>query len=228
MSNQLTEMDMIIRLALSFAAGAIIGFERASHRQVAGLRTHILISIGATLLMLLSIWLPQQYSGMKGGDPGRIAAQVVSGIGFLGAGAIIRLGNNIRGLTTAASLWLIAAVGLALGAGMYIAAGITEIISLFTLLLLRILETRIFPSARNKILELSYENSNPSTREALKVLDTFGIRIESIDIFQNSGKEKLTKLRLLVGLPTATDIPQLAKALRFEGKVSRIDMKEKF
>ncbi len=113
----LSEVDMLIRLGLSFAAGAIIGLERASRHQVAGLRTHILICTGAALLMLLSIWIPQELSPDRNGDPGRIAAQVVSGIGFLGAGAIIRLGNNVRGLTTAASLWFIAAVGLALGAG---------------------------------------------------------------------------------------------------------------
>ncbi|MEJ5190181.1 MAG: MgtC/SapB family protein, partial [Breznakiellaceae bacterium] len=121
----LTELDITLRLALSFIAGGIVGFERTSRHQVAGLRTHILICVGSTLLMLLSLWIPEQFLGLKSGDPGRIAAQVVSGIGFLGAGAIMRLGNNVKGLTTAASLWLIAAVGLALGAGFYLAAGLT-------------------------------------------------------------------------------------------------------
>ena len=129
----LTEFDMILRLCLSFIAGAIIGFERSSRRQAAGLRTHILIATGATLLMLLSIYLPQQFSSAhRAGDPGRIAAQVVSGIGFLGAGAIIRLGNNVRGLTTAASLWFVAAVGLAIGGGMFIITGIAEALGLIT------------------------------------------------------------------------------------------------
>jgi len=113
----LTEYDMILRLVLGFLAGGLIGLERSSRRQVAGLRTHILIATGATLLMLLSIYIPQQFNPQGNNDPGRIAAQVVSGIGFLGAGAIIRLGNSIRGLTTAASLWFVAAVGLAVGAG---------------------------------------------------------------------------------------------------------------
>jgi putative Mg2+ transporter-C (MgtC) family protein len=95
---------------------------------------------------MLSVWLPQQ---MNGGDPGRIAAQVVSGMGFLGAGAIIRLGNNIKGLTTAASLWLIAAIGLAIGAGMYIAALTTAVLAIITLTLLNKVENRIFPEDRN-------------------------------------------------------------------------------
>jgi len=138
----MSEIDIVIRLCVAFAAGGIIGIERSSRRQVAGLRTHILIAVGSCCLMMLSIWLPQQ---MNAGDPGRIAAQVVSGMGFLGAGAIIRLGSNIRGLTTAASLWLTAAVGLTIGAGMYIAALTTVALALITLMVLNRLEKKLFP-----------------------------------------------------------------------------------
>jgi len=138
----MTEIDFVIRLCLAFTAGGIIGIERSSRRQVAGLRTHILIAIGSCCLMMLSIWLPQQ---LNVGDPGRIAAQVVSGMGFLGAGAIIRLGSNIRGLTTAASLWLTAGVGLTIGAGMFIAALTTVILAIITLILLNHLERKLFP-----------------------------------------------------------------------------------
>jgi len=138
----MTEIDFVIRLCLAFAAGGIIGIERSSRRQVAGLRTHILIAVGSCCLMLLSIWLPQQLST---GDPGRIAAQVVSGMGFLGAGAIIRLGSNIRGLTTAASLWLTAAVGLTIGAGMFIVALTTVVLAIITLMVLHRLERKLFP-----------------------------------------------------------------------------------
>ncbi|WP_461256114.1 MgtC/SapB family protein [Treponema sp. R80B11-R83G3] len=138
----MSEIDIVIRLCLAFTAGGIIGIERSSRRQVAGLRTHILIAIGSCCLMMLSIWLPQQ---LRVGDPERIAAQVVSGMGFLGAGAIIRLGSNIRGLTTAASLWLTAAVGLAIGAGMFIAALTAVILAIITLILLHRLERKLFP-----------------------------------------------------------------------------------
>ena len=142
MNQPISEIDIIIRLGLAFVAGAIVGFERSSRRQVAGLRTHILISVGAALLMILSIWLPQQIGS---GDPGRIAAQVVSGMGFLGAGAIIRLGYNIRGLTTAASLWLIAAIGMTIGAGLFIAAGTAAVFALIALFVLNKVERKIFP-----------------------------------------------------------------------------------
>ncbi|MDR0908840.1 MAG: MgtC/SapB family protein [Spirochaetaceae bacterium] len=141
----ISEYDIIIRLGLGFLAGFLVGLDRANRRQVAGLRTHILIAMGATLLMMLSIWIPETYGNTKSGDPGRIAAQVVSGIGFLGAGAIIRLGHNVRGLTTAASLWFVAGVGLAIGAGMYLAAGIAEVMGLFTLIVLDKIEHKIFP-----------------------------------------------------------------------------------
>ena len=142
MTASLTEIDIVIRLVLAFAAGGVIGLERSSRRQVAGLRTHILISLGASCLMLLSIWLPEQ---LHGGDPGRIAAQVVTGMGFLGAGAIIKLGNDIRGLTTAASLWATAAIGLTIGAGMFVAALTVVILALFALIVLHKVERKLFP-----------------------------------------------------------------------------------
>jgi putative Mg2+ transporter-C (MgtC) family protein len=143
MLHNITEIDIVIRLCLAFLGGGIIGFERSYRRQVAGLRTHILIALGAASLMLLSIWIPQNFS--ERGDPGRIAAQVVSGIGFLGAGAIIRLGSNIKGLTTAASLWLTAAIGLTIGAGMFVTALTAEVLALVTLFVLHKVENKIFP-----------------------------------------------------------------------------------
>jgi putative Mg2+ transporter-C (MgtC) family protein len=225
----LGEMDVVIRLGLGFLAGGIIGFERSSRRQVAGLRTHILISLGATLLMMLSIWLPREFTPLKNGDPGRIAAQVVSGMGFLGAGAIIRLGNNIKGLTTAASLWLIAAIGMAIGAGMFIAAAAAEALGLFTLILLERIERRIFPAVRNKLLELHYKHSSaPDTGAALEVLRSFGISLQTMDVNQGLGKGKNTRLRFFVGIPDSTDLGKLAGAFKSAGDVGRVEIKEKF
>jgi putative Mg2+ transporter-C (MgtC) family protein len=228
-TGPITEYVIIFRLCLGFLAGGIIGFERSSRRQVAGLRTHILICLGADLLMLLSIWLPQEFNSLKNGDPGRIAAQVVSGIGFLGAGAIIRLGNNIKGLTTAASLWLVAAVGMAIGAGMFIAAGVVEALSLFTLMLLGQIEKKIFPSVRNKLLELQYKHdASPDTAVAKDILRSFGIQIQSLDVNQAVGKGKSTKIRFLVSVPSSADLSKLAKAFKAAGDVARVEIKEKF
>ena len=227
--RNLTELEMVIRLLLGFLAGGIIGFERSSRRQVAGLRTHILIALGATSLMLLSIWLPKQLYTSTSGDPGRIAAQVVSGMGFLGAGAIIRLGNNIKGLTTAASLWLTAAIGLVIGAGMYLVAAVVEALSLITLVLLNRVEKKIFPESRNKFLEVHYkEGCSPDLEFALEILKNFGIKKQSVNVNQSLGKGKKAKVRFLVSLPDTVDISELSKEFKSSGDISRLEIKEKF
>ena len=224
----LTELDMVIRLCLGFMAGAIIGFERSSRRQVAGLRTHILIATGATLLMLLSIYLPQQFSSAtRTGDPGRIAAQVVSGMGFLGAGAIIRLGNTIRGLTTAASLWFVAAVGLAIGSGMFLVAAAAEGLGLIALLILNIVERKIFPTERLKSLEISFHDSQINTADVMKVIKDSGIRVQSVDINQSSNGMR-TKLKLLARIPDSIDIATIAKNIKASGNVGKVEIKEKY
>jgi putative Mg2+ transporter-C (MgtC) family protein len=227
----LTEFDMILRLFLSFLAGGIIGLERSSRRQVAGLRTHILIATGATLLMLLSIYIPQQFTPQRTGDPGRIAAQVVSGIGFLGAGAIIRLGNSIRGLTTAASLWFIAAVGLAIGAGMFLVAAVAETIGIITLMFLFLFEKKLFPFERFKLLEVSYHKNpmnNPvDVKEAMKIIKNAGILVQSTDFNQGSEK-KGAKLRLLIRIPGALDIASIAQSIKALENVNKVEIKEKY
>jgi len=227
--RNLTELEMVVRLLLGFLAGGIIGFERSSRRQVAGLRTHSLIALGATGLMLLSIWLPQQFYSSSPGDSGRIAAQVVSGIGFLGAGAIIRLGNNVKGLTTAASLWLTAAIGLIVGAGMYLVAAVIEVLSLTTLMVLSRVEKRVFPESNNKFLEVHYKDGcSPDIEFALGVLKNFGIKNQSINVNQNLGKGKKTKVRFLVSLPESTDISKLTREFKSSGDIVRLEIKEKF
>lgn len=121
------ELMFMFRLILAMILGGIIGAERERKNRSAGFRTHILVTVGSCMFMIVSISMPMMISTMPSGivnnaDPGRIAAQVVSGIGFLGAGAIIQDKGKVRGLTTAASLWVVAAIGLAVGAGMYLTA----------------------------------------------------------------------------------------------------------
>ena len=226
MANTITEIDVVIRLCLAFVAGGIIGFERSSRRQVAGLRTHILITVGAACLMLLSIWLPQQFFDLKNGDPGRIAAQVVSGMGFLGAGAIIRLGNNIKGLTTAASLWLVAAIGMTIGAGMFIAALTTEILALIALVLLNQMERKIFPDIRKMVMEISYNHSNePDTEAILKTLKDFNIENQSA-ILGKSGRKK-NKICFEISVLNTTNITKMIKEIESSKDIERVEIKEK-
>jgi putative Mg2+ transporter-C (MgtC) family protein len=228
MAHPITELDIVIRLCLGFIAGGIIGLERSSRRQVAGLRTHILIALGAACLMLLSIWLPEHFTGGNA-DPGRIAAQVVSGIGFLGAGAIIRLGYDIKGLTTAASLWLTAAVGLTIGAGMYIAALTAEILAVIALIFLNKVERRIFPDVRRKSLIIHYgRHSDPNAETIREIFKGFNIKNESINVSQKHISGKKTKIRYLITIPDSADITKLAKEIKSSGNIDRVEINENF
>ena len=134
--------EVLLRVVLAGVLGGAIGVEREIREREAGLRTHLLVAVGAALFTLVSAyaWHDFHFSNQSGVtyDPTRIAAQVVTGIGFLGAGAIIRQGLSVRGLTTAASLWVVAAIGLATGAGYYSAALITTVVVLVSLWPLRI------------------------------------------------------------------------------------------
>jgi putative Mg2+ transporter-C (MgtC) family protein len=214
-----------VRLLLSLVAGGIIGFEREYRRQPAGFKTHILICVGSTLLMLLSIYIPQQFFDMKNGDPGRIAAQVVSGIGFLGAGAILKLGNNVKGLTTAASIWVSAGIGLAIGAGMFIPAIIALAIIMFVLLVLDNVEKKLFPTERIKTINLYFNGSSVDTKKITKLLISHGIAIQSVDVVQEIHKE-LVQVNLLVRIPINTNIPQLYKDIRGLSNIYKIKMNE--
>ncbi len=133
-------MQIVFRLLVAAVLGGVIGLEREKQEKAAGFRTHILVCIGSCLLMLTSMHIFDIYKGITAVDPARIAAQVVTGVGFLGAGTIIRFRASVKGLTTAASLWVIAAVGLAVGSGFYLAAVVTAVISLLSLLVLNRLE----------------------------------------------------------------------------------------
>ena len=144
----------VFKLLLSMVLGAMVGLERRHKGQYAGMRTFALISMGATLAMLVSIYIPQEYLGLKNGDPGRIAAQVISGIGFLGAGAIIQMKGSVRGLTTAAGMWMTASIGLAVGSGMYLVAILAGIMIILVLTMLELCEKRLFQGKEQRIVRL--------------------------------------------------------------------------
>ncbi len=116
--TEITTLSSFYKLIISMMLGCIVGLERKRKGQMAGIRTFALISMGATLAMIISIYIPQEYMGLKNGDPGRVAAQVITGIGFLGAGAIIQMKGSVRGLTTAAGIWMAATIGMAVGMGL--------------------------------------------------------------------------------------------------------------
>jgi len=146
----MTDISIIVRILVAAILGAAVGLEREVHGRAAGLRTHILVCVGSALFMVTSILMSSYHGPMGQVDPSRIAAGVVTGIGFLGAGAIIRSGSGIRGLTTAASIWVIAAIGIAAGAGMYVAAIVTTAVVVVVLFLSRIEEKMELKSGRKQ------------------------------------------------------------------------------
>ena len=139
MTDPNLQLDLALRLIGAAILGAGIGFERERHDHPAGIRTHLLVCVGAAAFTVLSI-----YSFGEGSDPGRVAAQIVTGIGFLGAGSILKGQGTVHGLTTAASLWVVAAVGMAAGAGAWGVAIATTVIVVVSLWPLRAIESRYF------------------------------------------------------------------------------------
>jgi putative Mg2+ transporter-C (MgtC) family protein len=151
----MSDLELVERLCLAAALGAVLGFEREWRQKYAGLRTNILIAIGSALFTMMSI----DMSASAGGDPTRVAAQIVTGIGFLGAGAIMRTGSGIRGLTTAAMIWVNAAIGMAVGGGEYHVAVIATLVTLVVLVTLNPVERwidRVTPQSKEA------EASDPS------------------------------------------------------------------
>src|SRR3954451_2360795 len=131
-----TQVEISVRLVGAAVLGGAVGYERERHTHPAGLRTHLLVSLGSAVFTVLSIFafeLPPAPNGAIPVDPSRVAAQIVTGIGFLGAGAIIKFGTSVRGLTTAASLWATAAIGMAVGVGWWILAVVGTAIVVFSL-----------------------------------------------------------------------------------------------
>ena len=169
-STVITPYTAVIRLLISFLLGAIIGVERQFRRREAGMRTFTLICLGSTAAMLISIWIPQSYPNFLNGDPGRIAAQVLAGIGFIGAGAIIQSKGSIHGLTTAACIWVVAVIGLAIGAGMFIPAIVATFLTLVVLVSLEQLEKRMFLNGVNKILTITCKTSTPDLKVMRSIL----------------------------------------------------------
>lgn len=178
-SIEVNTVGSIYKLILSMLLGAVVGYERRRKGQTAGVRTFSLISMGATLAMLLSIYVPQEYMGLKNGDPGRIAAQVITGIGFLGAGAIIQMKGSVRGLTTAAGIWMMAIIGMAVGLGMYLLSIFASALILFILVQLERIEKRVSRGAESRIIRISLGTILHDIAEYRKVLKRHNIHLSN-------------------------------------------------
>lgn len=198
----LTDYEMILRLCIAALLSGLIGYEREVHGRLAGFRTHILVGVGSTLIMLTSMHIFDMYKGLATPDPGRIAAQVVSGIGFLGAGTIIRFRASVRGLTTAASLWTVAGIGLAVGAGMFVPATATTLIVLATLFFLNRIERMMIRKDWYKSLEIESETGATGLEEIRAVLTEYDVEIKDFDIKKSASPGRML-LKINVKLLTS-------------------------
>ena len=188
--------ELLLRLALAAALGALIGLERELREREAGLRTHLLVSLGSALFTVVSAYGFHEFlasgEAVVRADPTRIAAQIVTGIGFLGAGAIIRQGLSVRGLTTAATLWVVAAVGMAAGAGYYSAAVISTVLVLLALYPLRIGAYMLVQRFRTEDGRLLVElPAGQAPGNVINEVERTGARIQSIEVSQEGDRRRL-------------------------------------
>ncbi|MGL5015280.1 MAG: MgtC/SapB family protein [Bacteroidales bacterium] len=208
-TEELSIETTLLRLITSLILGAIVGIERQQRKQSAGFRTFAMITTGTTLMMLVSIRIGVSY----GGDVGRIAAQVVSGIGFLGAGAIIQSSGTIRGMTTASSIWAMSAVGLGVGAGMYIEAFFGTMVILFILVNLEKFEKRTRIEWQPRKLIVDIDGVDVDEEAILLILKKEDIESQQLGVSINV-KENISCISMHVYLKTQTNYINTLNELR--------------
>jgi putative Mg2+ transporter-C (MgtC) family protein len=211
----------IIRLVLAMVLGGLIGLEREFTNRPAGFRTHTLVCMGSALVMIISEYIFDMYHQMVNLDPARLGAAVVSGIGFLGAGTILKDGVRIRGLTTAASLWVVACVGLAAGAGLYWISIFSALLIYVTLILLKKIES-LFKSSG--VIEIELDMLNVPGQIA-KVTELMGkLKVQIRDIKMVASDEPWIQAKFFVRLPHGMTYENLlAELCNIEGVTINLD-----
>lgn len=209
------DLDVIIKILLACLLGGLVGLERESINRPAGLRTHILVCVGSTLVMTINTILVVSYSSTVNLDPGRFGAAVLSGIGFLGAGTIIREGNSVSGLTTAASLWTIACIGLTIGSGHFMLATFTTLVVLIVLFTFARFENKITSGSRIKIFSIETQNRPGQLGKIGSVTGSYDC------IIQNVKLENLNDLTCVILL--SVKHPKNFNLIKFLDELSAID-----
>ncbi|MEI6634089.1 MAG: MgtC/SapB family protein [Chlamydiota bacterium] len=209
----ITTWQIVIRMLVTAVLGGLVGLERERHNQPAGLRTHIILAIGSTLAMCVSINLAMQFHPLApNGDPARLAAQVLSGIGFLGAGAILRYGTNVRGLTTAASLWTIAVVGLAVGAGHYIPAIAATVLLFGVLQALDLLEKKYLGHLVPKTITIKAKDRYGVVDEVKGILQNFNTEVKTMSFAKDLESHEI-EIEAVTKIPGGESVDKIFFAL---------------
>ena len=206
---EISYWEIALRLGLAVFCGGLVGFERESSNRPAGFRTHILVCSGSALIMMVSAY---GFSGLGTGftvDPARIAAQVVTGVGFLGAGTILQQRGSIRGLTTAASIWVVSAIGLAVGIGFYTGAALATFIVLTSLLLLGHVDRAILSQRRLRRLVIRAADKPGIMSKVVELLAGLKISVRKIELgsleFQADIQHEVATMEFLVVIPRHLD-----------------------
>ncbi len=217
-------IDYAVRIAVSFVCGFCLGIERKSRQHSVGIRTLVLISISSCLLSILSIYMAESFN--VEGDPTRIAAGVASGIGFIGGGAIMRYGLNIRGLTTAAIIFAASAVGLACGAALYFPALITMFALAIVLFIMNKLEKKIFPAAKTKILTITFSGTDIPKSFLTETMLRYGFIIHDMNIEYDKPLNQ-TKLVFTSKAPDRLNLMDFTKEIESLEKIVSFKLDDK-
>ncbi|MFT4415688.1 MgtC/SapB family protein [Fredinandcohnia humi] len=186
-------ITMSIRIFLAALLCGLVGLEREVNKHPAGFRTHLLVGVGSCLMMLMSIFGFQPYLEMHENvrfDPARIPSYVISGIGFLGAGTILVRDATVRGLTTAASIWVVAGLGLIIGVGMYAPAILTTVVVLLSLIFLNRFEEYFFKSTKRKTVHIIINKDVSATNEVLELFKSYGFKVKDFNIKYSKDKDE--------------------------------------
>ena len=223
----ISDAEVIFRLLLASLLGGVVGLEREVHGRPAGVRTYLILSLGSALIMVISEYIALKFPGGLPGvslqvDPGRIAAQAITGIGFLGAGVILRYKDTIRGLTTAACVWVVCAIGLAIGAGFYLFGTVVAGLTVFSLLVLKAFE-RIIKRDWYKEMEIISEDLPGQVDRIQEVIDKYNFKIVNMGIRKDLQKKELTAYFLLRLRTVFPDRRVLQEVFDLEG-VKRVDL----
>lgn len=206
-------LEILLKILISILLGGLIGYERERHNQPAGLKTHIILCVGATLITIVSLAIARDMTDSQHvPDPTRIAANIVTGIGFLGGGAILRLGATVRGLTTAACLWAIAGVGMAVGAGYYFASAATVCAMLLTLDLVGRWEDSLIHRKMFRRMTLVARNSPDLLGNVERVLSANFISIRNIDVHKEISDPNV-ELNALVIVPKNENLNKVSEEI---------------
>ncbi|NLW97759.1 MgtC/SapB family protein [Luteimonas wenzhouensis] len=209
------DLEMLLRLVAALFAGALIGYERTYHGRPAGFRTHTLVCTASSLLMLVTVYEDQwvRTAGeMVRLDPTRMAQGIMTGIGFLGAGVIMKEGISVRGLTTAASIWITAAIGILAGIGFYFPLVVSVALTLVTLSLFRLLESRL-PAQAYYHVQIRFERASGAGEEALRpLIEAHGFSIADLS-YRFDGEERAVRHTMVLRTTNRASAARLSEAL---------------